>query len=159
MIKLRIPQKIKGAFCRFFRKSDGRRCGLRSETEKKPQIKPLDPDSFSDAVEFALKAAGISAECSGIGVALANDPGGARGFIDYICPRFKRVSIYSDDSAAEDIADEIYARFGLPAEVRDSSGFARCRHPLTADLRNGRLRVGRDLCIIGTDENGGLVRG
>ncbi len=159
MIFSKIPQKIKAVVRRLFKKRNNRAAEPIPIETKAPPIKPLDQLSFPDAIEFALSAAGISADSAGIGIALPNGLAGAESLMDYICPRFRRVAVYTDDPDAEDIADGIYSRFGLPIMLHGSKDFARCRQTLTADIGAGALRLGRDLCIIGTDESGELVRG
>ncbi len=159
MLFSKIPQKIKAAVRRVFKAGAERAPEPISEEIKTPPIKPLDPGSFPAAIEFALGAAGISADSAGIGVALPSGLAGAEGLIDYICPRFRRLAVYTDDPSAEDIADGVYTKFGLPIMLYSFGDFARCRQTLTADIGGGVLRLGRDLCIVGTDESGKLVRG
>lgn len=159
MILSKIPQKIKAVIRRLFKKREDRAVEPVPIETKAPLINPLDFSSFPAAIEFALSAAGISADSAGIGIALPRGLTGVEKLMDYICPRFKRVTVYTDDPAAEDIADGIYGRFGLPIMLYGSKDFARCRQTLTADIGVGALRFGRDLCIVGTDESGELVRG
>ncbi len=159
MIFSKIPQKIKDVIRRVFKTKSGAAAAPISKQDKKPLIKPLDTDSFPAAIEFALSAAEISADSAGIGIALPSGPTGAESLMDYICPRFRRVAVYTDDPAVEDMVDSIYIRFGLPIMLYRFGDFARCRQTLTADIGVGALRLGRDLCIVGTDESGELVRG
>ena len=159
MIFSKISQKIKAVIRRLFRTREDRAAEPVPIETKTPPIKPLDPHSFPAAIEFTLSAAEISADSAGIGIALPSGSTDAESLMDYICPRFRRVAVYTDDPAAEDIADRIYSRFGLPIMLYGSKDFARCRQTLTADIGAGMLRLGRDLCIIGTDESGELVRG
>lgn len=88
------------------------------------------------AVEFVLKASGLNASCSGIGIAAENlnRLSGINTVMNFVCTRFKYVTLYTakTDEAGR-IADMIYAKYGLPIMVLDISEAAKCRYPVTMD--------------------------
>lgn len=96
----------------------------------------------------------------GIGIFLPEDAEKFMPAVDYACERFRYAALYSDDGeAVERAAERIYAELGLPLMTYGAEDFSKCRYPLLMDFARGRLRLGRDLCIIGTDENGSFARG
>lgn len=125
-----------------------------------PSVKPVDADSFPRVLEFALNAANLKPGDSGIGILLPNEWRDYSAAVDHACENFRYAAIYSDNDQASDAAAErILARFGLPIMTYKAAEFSKCRYPLLMDFTAGKLRLGRDLCIIGTDENGLPVRG
>lgn len=120
---------------------------------------PLNSETFPKAAEFALRAAGLNACDVGIGIAVGNINSGINEIMDYACPQFKYVSLYSTEmNEASEIADRIFIKYGLAITVLSTDEFIKCRYPLKMDFNIGKLRLGRDLCIIGTDSAGILVR-
>ena len=99
---------------------------------------------------------------TGIGIAI-DDVSALKGvseILDYACMRFKYISLYSSEmNKASEIADRIFIRYGLPITVLSTDEFTKCRHPVKVDFGSGKLRLGRDMCIVGTDAEGNIIRG
>ncbi len=114
------------------------------------------------AAEYVLKASGLNPSSTGIGIAAEdlNRLNGINTVMNFVCARFKYVTLYTAETEeAGRIADMIYAKYGLPIMVLDISEAANCRYPVTMDFDGSKLRYGRDMCIIGFNEEGLVVRG
>ncbi len=113
-------------------------------------------------MDYAVKLSGINTCSTGIGILYdgVSDIHGIESVMNYACPAFRYVALYTGDTEmAANISDMVFSKFGLPLSVSSAAGFQGCRYPVKMDFSTGKLRLGRDLCLVGTDASGKIVRG
>ncbi len=164
-----ISQKIKKLWRRIKARLwtvpcvDGENVKRISEEAPRPQRAEIDCRNFMTAAEFLLKKAGASGYDLGIGI-IASDISALDGIntlMNYVCTRFKYVTLYTDNAHRADmLADLIFSKYGLPILVMGTEEGRRCRYKIVADFDEGKVRCGRDMCISGIAlDTGGSVSG
>ncbi len=131
------------------------------KSEKLSRV-PIDDSTAKYAIEYIFGIVNTAGCDRGVGI-IVDDVNNFRelnSFIDIVCLSFRYVTIYTDNiDSANMLGDFVYEKYGLPIMVLSMSEAVRCRYHVIIDLRNGKVRYGRDLCIDSAvaDNNGKVV--
>lgn len=148
-----ISQKIKGLYARvkkaFLKLAERQNTVPRIE----PKKRPIDDLTVKYALNYIFSIAGSASYEKGAGIIVKNiDELRERNtFSALVCTAFRYITVYTKcTESANEFADYVYERYGLPVMVMSIEEASRCRYPVIIDFVRGKVRYGRDVCVDGT---------